>query len=338
MRSSLRILVTGASGFLGSHLVGALRRNGHDVWAMVRQTSNVQRLELDKSRIIYADLADEKCDFADAVSGRDIVFHTAALMAHLDWLPRKKFVEVNKKGTMRLAQAASKANVKHFIYISSVGVLGETGPEPADEERPYGMRLSNYEYSKAEAEKAIIEFYRDKKFPVTIVRPAQLYGPRMIYAWGEVIQSIDNGTMRVIGKGEGKIQLTYIEDAVEPLLNIMGRDDTFGEIFHIAAAEAHSMREIFDCIAHCLNKPSPKRVPYGLMYIIAGLLEPIPWWLKTKKLRLLTRHRVRLFNGNRLYAIEKAKERIGFIPKTGLQEGMEKTIAWFEKEGYLSKR
>jgi len=331
-----RVLVTGASGFLGSYLVEKLVREGCRVSALLRKNSNRKYLnEIKGVSLAYGNLLDMP-SLKKASEGMEVAIHCAALMSNYDWRSRSEFYRVNCTGAENMLQAAMASGVKHFVHISTVGVLGGNNSNRyLDEAAPYGERLSKYEWSKCEAERILSGYIKNYNYPITIVRLAQLYGPRMVYGWLATLKSIKEAKFAIIGNGASLIHMTYIDDVVDGIISLILKEEAFGETFNFAGPEAVSLKEVFCIMAKYLDAPLPKSVPYAPAYCISAVVEAIPRFMKSEKLSLLTRHRVRFFRENHVYSIDKAREKLGYNPKTGLDSGIQRMVDWFRQNGYL---
>jgi len=255
-------------------------------------------------------------------------------MANKDYLPREEFRKTNVIGTKRLIESLEECEVKQFIQISTVGVYGSTGLEPVNEESGYGEKLSDYEWSKMEAEKKALECCQKLGIPLTILRLGLVYGENMAYGWPQMIDNVVKGRMRIIGKGNNRIQLSYIRDIVEGITRVIGNKRSCGVTLNLCGAQIYRIENIFYTIADILKVSRPPKVPFFPVYLLSGILKLIPESFKPKSIKLLTPHRVRFFKDNRVYNIKKAKEIMNFYPKYDLEEGMANTIKAHKEECY----
>jgi len=327
----MKILMTGATGYIGSKLSHFLLNQNQenlDLTLLVRQTEK----SMDNARVhsIRADLRNVNQDtFQD--KNYDVIIHLAALMADKEYLPKREFYNTNVEGTKKLILALAKSHIKQFIYISSVRVYGPTGIHPVKEELRYGGRLSRYAWSKMEAEKIAIENCRKVGIPLTILRPGLIYGEDMKYGWPHIIHSIEKGKMKIIGNGNALIQLSYIRDIVNGIALAIGNKDSYGKKINLCGEENCSIKEAFNRIAAILEVSPPAEIPFTPIYCLAQLLVFLPRTLKSEKLKLLTPSKVRFFKDNCVCDIEKARRILNFSPQFSLKEGLEKTIKAYTK-------
>lgn len=339
MLESPNILVTGATGFVGKNLIPLLSTKYSNIYALVRQTSKIDFLQKYDIKLKFGDLLD-KATLKECIKGIDVIIHLGALMSDKDYLPKNEFYKINVLGLKNIIEEAH-GKVEQFIHISSVGVYGPTDEFGASEEQPYGRDLSRYEYSKAEAEKAILSLTTKDTFPFTILRLGQLYGPYMYYGWPDIIKSIEEKRMFIIGRGDKLLQLTYVGDAVRGIMLTIGNEKCLNQIFNICGDRAYKVKDIFYTIAQKLNKPYPRSIPLLPIYIVALFLKVMPYRMrKMGRLKYLDLHRLNFFIHHHAYNISKAKDYFGYKPEVPLSSGMDEEIKWyleFKKRGYQNE-
>lgn len=330
MASKPRILVTGSSGLLAGYLLPELARQDYRVYALIRKTSRVGPA-LDKRIVFrYGDLLDRD-SLRDSLKDIDIVIHLAALMSDKECLPLSDFLEVNVSGTKNLI-VESYGKIRQFIYISTVGVYGPTKASPAAENDSYGNRLSKYEYSKKEAERALIDFSKEKSFAYTILRLGQLYGAAMRYGWPQIMDRMEKGKMFILGDGKSLLQLTHIKDAVSGIMLSIDNKKSMNQIFNICAEKAYSVKEIFNTLSAQMEKPRLKQVPFLPFYLVAAFLQLLPYRIKKVfSLEYLDLHRLSFFNTDHIYSISKAREYLGYQPSVDLASGIRDMVNWYRE-------
>lgn len=321
---TMPILVTGGTGFIGSHLVDTLIARGERVRALVRKTSNVSHLKEIGTELVIGDL--RKPEFLDqAIKGCDKIFHIAAAP---DSAPEKVAHSTNYLGTKNMLAAALKQKVQRFVHCSSVCVLGFSDMSPLDENRPYApSSCSPYSITKCEAEKTALDYYK-KGLPVTVVRPAQVYGPRSVGTMGLAFEWIQRGFFPLIDGGKALLQPVYVQDIVDAMILAAETDKALGQVYNIAGEEIISFKHFFQIIADALGVDPPKRkISRRVMWIFGYLLE-----LKSRIFGgkvIFTRYRVQCATRNMIYDISKAREELDFNPKVGIEEGVRRTAEWY---------
>lgn len=318
----MKVLITGAGGFIGSHLVDSQLEQGYDVRAvdlhldLLRHQVAHPHLEAIQGSITDDTLLQE------IVSGVDVVYHLAS--AHLDVsLSDAHYRLVNVDATVHLLEAAKAAGVKRFVHCSSVGVIGDVDHPPADETtecRPTNI----YERTKLEGERAALDFARRTDFPVVVVRPAWVYGPRCPRT-AKLMRTISKGRFFFFGDGQNMRHPVYVSDAIRGLELCASTDGVNGEIFIIAGEAAVPAGELVDVMSKELHVRTTKlHFPLPL-----GLLAGFGLEMAFKPLRKsppFSRRSVDFFRKHNAYSIDKAKRMLGYQPKVDLKTGMQETI------------
>jgi nucleoside-diphosphate-sugar epimerase len=333
-----KALVTGANGFVGSHLVEGLLSKGYHVICLVRKTSNLRWLSGLNVEYVYADISEKESLSREAGSfGKnvlkdvDFIFHVAGLTKAKT---EEEYLKANYEGTKNLLEACVKDNpqIKRFVYISSQAAVGPGKDDrPLDETAPCNP-ITDYGKSKLKGEKIVLEF--SSKLPVTIIRPPAVYGPRDsdILSFFKVA---NKGFKTLFGKGESYLSLCYIEDLVDGIILAAESPKATGKIYFIADDQIYSWREAFKIVAKVLNKKTiTLKIPKAFLYSIAFISENIarllgkPTVINMQKVREITQRYW-------LCDVSKAKRELGFSPKYPFEEGAKKTVRWYKEKGWL---
>jgi nucleoside-diphosphate-sugar epimerase len=219
--NNMRVLITGSRGFIGKNLVNHLKKLRHFVKEFDLELGN----DLLKAGQVR-----------EAVKGVDAVIHLAAIID--ESTSKKKLFEVNVKGTEILLEESAKAKVKKFIYLSTVGVMGEVS-EKANELTPFNPK-TNYEQSKAEAEKKVNEF--QELIPIVVLRSALVLGPNKY--WAEITKLIQKN-FPIIGSGENTFQIVYFKDLINAIAFILSRREIENETFIVAEEKGKTLKEVY---------------------------------------------------------------------------------------------
>jgi len=325
-----RVLVTGATGFTGSHLATRLVGEGHDVRLLVRPTSSAPRLELSGAHIVTGDLADEYSVWK-AVNGVDVVYHVAALFRKAG-LPDSDYRATNVDGTINLLDAAHRAGVRRFVHCSTVGVLGHVSDPPANEDRPYNPG-DIYQTTKCEGEKAALRYQAEKGLPVTVIRPGGIYGPGDM-RWLKLFKSIARRRFAMLGSGRTLIHFVYIDDLVDAFRLAADSPDSVGRVYIIAGERHVSLNELVSTIAEAAGVPSPwMRIPFGPVRMVSALCEDVCRVLHIEP--PIYRRRVDMFVNDRSFDITRARTELGYSPKIDIREGVRLTAEWYKEQGLL---
>ena len=222
----MKVLITGATGFIGGNLAEALVKEGHEVRALARLTSDTSRLKRLDVEIVNGDLRDEAAT-KTAVAGCERVYHLAAKTTK-DHLTKRKYYAHNVQGTKNLAEAALNAGVRRFVYASSVGVYGTLANSGIDENttpRPD----SYYRETKYAGEKELLRLHKENGLPVVVARLGSVYGPGS-RVWLDVFRKVATGDFRIIGTGDNLNHWIYVDDLVDGLRRCAETTGVEGEL------------------------------------------------------------------------------------------------------------
>ena len=324
----MNVLVTGVSGFTGSHLARALLNSGNSVRALVRPSSSLPE-DLSKSVERFdGDLTNaDSC--REAVRGCRLVYHLAALYRR-EAQPLV-FFDVNVGGTRNILKACEEEGVERVVHCSTVGVHGHLEKVPADEGAPFHPG-DPYQSSKLEGELVAREFAKERGLPVVIFRPTGIYGPgdtRLLKFF-----RMAKKRRPLIGSGKPHYHLTFISDLVEGIILCGIHPDAVGEVFILGGQEAPTLREWYDTVADVLGvRPRKVRLPVWPFLAAGAVCELLfkPFGLQPP----IHRRSVRFFTHDRWFDISKAEGLLGYRPKVGVREGMRLTAEWYKSQGLL---
>ncbi len=320
------VLITGATGFIGSHLAEELARRGCRVSCLVRRASQVKELERLNVRLVAGDYLDPG-SLEEAVQGQDAVFHLAALLNGRDW---QDFYRANTLSTRNLVEACLKAGsgLKSFVFVSSISAVGPSeGGRRLDEEAPC-RPISHYGRSKLAAEQAVQN--AGHRLPWVIVRPPNVLGPRQ----RELVQAINllrRGIMPLVGNGQPQTSVCDVEDLVRALILAAERKEAQGQTFLVTDGKDYAWQDITLALAEELGvKKIRLKVPYGLQLALAWLAEGTAR-LSGKPPRL---SREMLRSGHRfewMYDGGKIQRELGFSPRFTMRDSVRRAVAWYRQ-------
>jgi nucleoside-diphosphate-sugar epimerase len=328
--SAERILVTGATGFTGGHLCERLAKEGYAVRALVRDRNRCAELSRWGVEILAGDLRDP-VSLTRAMQGVDTVYHVAALYRPENVF-RRQMWESNVQGTKNMLDAAVKGGVRRFVHCSTVGVHGDIKNPPANEETAYAPG-DYYQQSKAEGERAVLEYMAQGRLPIVAFRPAGIYGPRDL-RFLKLIKAIKTRKFAMLGSGEVIYHMIYIDDLIDGILLCGSQEKALGNVYILAGEEPTTLNGLVRVIADVLSVPPPRlHLPFMPVYLAGLMCE-----LLCKPLGInppLYRRRVDFFRKTRCFTIAKARQELGFTPRTDLKTGMGLTVDWYRRHGYL---
>lgn len=324
-----RVLVTGATGFTGSHLARRLVERGDRVVAFVRPGSDRASLERAGVECRTVDITDPP-QVRRGFEPFDRVYHLAAAFRS-EHAERDTFRAVNVEATRHLLDEAARQGVGRFVHCSTVGVQGEIEDPPAAED--YRMQPGDhYQATKMEGE-LLARRRIDDGLPGTVVRPVGIYGPgdrRFL----KLFRAIARGRFVMVGSGERLYHMTYIDDLVEGFLLAADHPAAPGEVFTLAGPRYTTLKELVARIAEALGRRPPRwRVPFGPVHAAAVVCDRTCRWLGVDP--PLYPRRVEFFSKDRAFDISKARRLLGYEPRVDLRDGLGRTAAWYSAHGLL---
>ncbi len=327
-----RVLVTGATGLLGSHLAERLSRRGEIVRALVRPGSPTEFLESIGAEIVRGDLTKPN-DCRAAVEGTNHVYHCAAKVG--DWGTWTEFQRGCMDATRTLAEAAGNAGVDRFLHISSTSAYGHPRDRdrPVDETEPLGQNLWFLDYytrSKVDCERILWDLAETGRLPLTVIRPSWLFGERDRTTIPRFQREFGRGRVLIVGKGDNPLSAVYAGAVADAAILAANDPNSRGEAYNITNHGPITQRAFLEMIADALGAPRARRhIPFRLAYFGGFLLEmqgrrrrdPVP--------PRVTRYGVWLLGRYLSYSTEKAQSRLGWRPELSYRESIERTIRWF---------
>ncbi|MFO0919729.1 MAG: NAD-dependent epimerase/dehydratase family protein [Planctomycetaceae bacterium] len=329
------ILVTGATGLVGSHVVQEACRRGWKVRALVRSPAAASELSGWGAELATGDLGDT-ASLKKAVEGATVIVHCAAKVG--DWGPTESYRAINVHGLETLLEAAeASGKLKRFVHISSLGVYQARDHYGTDEtEQPSTTGIDGYTLTKVEAEKLVLEHARDRKLPAVVLRPGFIYGPRDRSVMPRVLERLKTKAFAFLGPPEKLMNNTYVVNLVQAVFLAIERDDVLGEVFNITDGRLVTKKEFIETAAKLADYPVPdKIVPIGIAKFLARVLEFIWKLLGKQEAPLLSNARIKFLGLNLDYCIDKAKRQLGYQPKVDYQDAMKETIDWFREQKML---
>lgn len=329
----MKVCITGGTGFIGSRLAIASREKGYEV-ELLGQTNtqaeqeNQQLLEKYGIRTTLGSIL-EKDKLIELAQDCDIVFHLAAAQ-HEANVPDEHFYNVNVEGTRNMLDASVQGGVKRFVHGSTIGVYGSAMEGSLDENTP--LRPNNiYGVTKREGEQLALSY--NEKLPVSVVRISETYGPgdrRLL----KLFKAIQKNVFFVIGKGDNKHQLIYVDDLIDGMYLAATESKAVGEVFVLAGEEILTTQEMVDTVAECLATRIPRIHAPMLPFLTAAvILEKTlgPLGIQPP----LHRRRLDFFRKSFYFSREKAASALGFSPRTDFRHGVAQTAAWYKENDLL---
>ena len=307
----MKALVTGASGFTGSHVVQALEQQGDFVVGLVRKSSNLARLSNCNVQLVYGDITDRDA-MRSAMTGVDTVFHTAAYV-ELGIVDEAEMERVNVEGTRCVLETAQAAGVSKVVYCSTIGVFGDTGGKRVNEtfKRTQTGFSSAYDRTKYQAQEWVDRFAA-QGLPVVSLLPSGIFGADDPH-FGPVMQQFLKGRLKLWAGGDRITGIVHVDDLAAAMILAAVKSKP-GEHYIISAGEL-TTREMFEIFSQETNIPVPTEAPKPVVRFLGNLLDPVGRLLKWQP--LLSRERVH-YVYDRCVRVDatKAFQELGWHPRS----------------------
>lgn len=326
----MTVLVTGATGFLGSHIAERLVRRGEAVRCLVRPTSNSAFLDTLEVEQVRGDITDAPT-LVNALDGVDIVYHAAALVG--DWEPWDHFRSVTINGTRNILKASAAAGVQRFLHVSTDGVyrLGDLPRgvnEASSMETSFGP-LDYYRKSKTIAEKIARRFQASGRLEVSIVRPALILGERDAAMLPGLIAFLKSRSAAVIGSGKNRLPIVYAGDVAELCILTARAPGAVGQAYNAVNPEFVTQVDLYREVASCAGTRMPSRkVPFRILYGLAAMMEAgarLRGWSHRPD---LTRFSLNLIGLDYQEDPTRAIQELGWQPEVSMREAVQRSVDW----------
>lgn len=345
----MKIVVTGANGFLGSHICRKLARQGHLVYALCRRGSDTHFLDHRRCTIIETDYRPEELEAL--LKATDGLVHVAAKAS--DWGDYHSFYQANVQLALTIHQLAAQCPELKVIHISSNAVIGEEDCRMLkNEEAPYRAYLpyfleraipsgmNHYKTTKELAEREVRKIYQRANHQLMILRPVWIFGPREFHAGPyEYLKTVKEGMPIMPGNKHNLFHTVYVEDVAEAVclaFNKLSSNQLLGErIYLIGSEKVETMATFYQHFCKRIKKKLPLLIPSWPLLIPVTILEGIYTLFKIKTPPLLTRARLYMLQANNIYDVSKAKEELGFTSQTNMEQAIRKTVKWWKTYRYL---
>src|SRR5215472_233428 len=260
----MKVLITGATGLLGGHLIKELQQRGEDIRALVLPVENADKLEKQGVEVVRGDITDAST-LQPAVQNVELVFHLAGMMGV--WRPLSDYRLVNVNGSENLYKAAQKAGVRRFVHTSSHTVYGLGYGRFMTEEDPLRPDPDPYSLTKAEGDRAIRRLMLSSEMETVILRPGTFFGPGDRLHFGRIAQRMKNGKGLIIGRGDNALPFCYVTDVVQGFMLAAYHEKAPGNVYNISNDHPLTQLEMFNAIADAVDGVRPTRhLPYLPIY------------------------------------------------------------------------
>jgi nucleoside-diphosphate-sugar epimerase len=328
---TLKILITGATGLLGGHLIKELQQRGEEIRALVLPVENTDKLTAQGVEVVRGDITDAST-LGPAVKDVDLIFHLAGMMGV--WRPLSDYRLVNVTGSENLYKEAQKAGVRRFVHTSSHTVYGLGHGRFLVEEDPLRPDPDPYSMTKAEGDRLIRSLMRNSEMETVILRPGTFFGPGDHLHFGRMAQKVKDGKGLLLGKGDNHLPFCYVTDIVQGYLLAAYHEKAPGNVYNITNDQPLTQQEMFDAIADAVGGKRPTlHLPYLPVYRGATVAENLFKISGVKRKPPATQLGAMMFGSDNKHSVEKARRELGYEPKVSLREGIKLAAEWFNAGG-----
>lgn len=328
MNEKTKILVTGASGFVGNSLVIELQNVAkYEVYGLIGSRKGIEtNCEIGLENIFQSEISDyETLKKAEELKQTDILVHTAGLAHQFGRVKKEDFWRVNVQGTENICRLAQKIGVEHFILISSVAVYGDYRGRAIDETfvcNPHGF----YAESKLESERSAIEFCEGNNIRLTILRLATVIGEGDRGNTARLITTVDKGRFIWVGNGSNKKSLIYKKDAAKGIRQVIEAKESFKTEIYNLTGEVVSMREVVEAIAENLVKKTPRlKIPENVFRRFFRVNKTGLSFEYLKKIEKTFEK----WLADDIFSGKKFSEKFDFKPETTVYEALAKQVDYY---------
>lgn len=331
----MKLLVTGGTGFIGSHLAEEGRRRGAEVVVFgltdrPEEQANAALLTGMGAEVISGSITDaELC--RRAARGATHIFHLAVAMRE-GGKSDEFFDAINLDGTRHLLQAATTQRVHRFVYCSTIGIYGHRAPGITSEDSPLSPG-NIYERTKVAAERLVRDFAENCALPSVVLRPADVYGPRDQRLL-KMFKGVSRGRFPLFGSGNGRRHMVYVDDVVSAFFKACERDEAVGEGVIVAGPRACTLRELLDEVRAATGSHRyGVRLPLAPMLGLAAVVEDVSAALAIDP--PIYRRRMDFFHSDSAFDTSRAREVLDWEPKVDLREGIRRTLEDYRRSGAM---
>jgi len=326
----MKVLITGATGLLGGHLIRELRERGEAIRALVLPVENTDRLVEQGVEVVRGDVTDAST-LGSAVKEIELIFHLAGMMGV--WRPLAEYHLVNVTGSENLYKAAQKAGVRRFVHTSSHTVYGLGYGRFLTEKDALRPDPDPYSLTKAEGDRLMRRLMLSSQVETVILRPGTFFGPGDRLHFGRMAQKVKDGKGLILGRGDNALPFCYVTDIVQGFLLAAYHENAPGNVYNITNDRPLTQVEMFNAIADAVGGVRPRlHLPYLPIYYGSIVAEKVVAPL-TRTKPVVTQLGAMMFGSDNRHSVEKARRELGYEPKVDLHTGIQLAAEWFNTGG-----
>jgi nucleoside-diphosphate-sugar epimerase len=326
----MKILVTGATGFIGSHLTQNLINQGYEVKILVRSSSDTSFFKSSELEIIEGDIQD-KDSLEKAMKDTSLIYHCVAQRTKPK-TPKQAYYLVNVEGGKNLAEVALSKGVARLVFLSTVGVYGGKKKDLTANENTPPNPNTYYRTTKLISEQDFLKAYQEKGLPVVIARLSGVCGVGST-TWLGLVKAIASSNFRLIGDGDNYYYLGHVSDIIRGLILCGETPNIEGNIYNLGGKKPIKLRDLVQIIADTLGvKCRQKHLPAWPYQSIDSITE---WVYQSLDMQLPIHHRYDMFLSDRRIDISKAIRELNYHPQVSNKEAIRELVNWYQEQNYI---
>ncbi len=328
----MRILITGASGFVGTHVAEACLRRGWPIHLLARASSYLCHLEKQPGVTVIRGELHDPAAVGLALADVDAVIHCAAKVG--DWGPVAEYRKANVESLRVLLDVCKGLALSRFIHMSSLGVYPPRHHYGSDETTPLPRKhRDGYTQSKVESDQLALQYHRDVGVPVVVLRPGFIYGPGDRTVMPRIIDNLRSGFIRYPGGGQQALNTIFVRNLVDAVFLALDHENAVGQVYNLTDGEPVSKRRFIEKIADTLDLSRPTRTPpLWFAWMVTGLYERCYQLMGAKEAPPYNFARLKFMGLNLDFSIEKARAELGYRPRVNFDDAMAETLAWYRTQ------
>lgn len=322
------VLVTGATGFIGSRVVHKLLDQNITIKALVLPNESTPSEWAGRVEIITGSISDTDA-VQRAAFGSKTIIHLAAVVS--DWGDEKKYWELTVEGSRHVYEEAVK-NASRVVLVSSIVVYGDhISKKQCTEDTGYGRTFGPYSRTKQAQEKLAWEYHKEKGMALSVIRPANVYGPGSGPWLHDVVQVLQSGSPGLVAGGSMNAGLSYVDNVADMIILAGTRDAALGQVYNACDGLSVTWKTYFSDISRMIGAKNPTSVPRPLAVAGAYVFESIWKLFGIEKRPPITREALNLVGSDNRIPIDRARSELGYEPKVSYEDGLAFTRKYIEK-------
>lgn len=308
----MRVFMTGASGFLGRRITPRLREQGHSITALLLPQETPDAAAAD--RFVHGDITRPE-SLAGAMSDHDAVVHLAGAVGYGQSFERCR--SLNRDGTQNVAREAVRAGARRFVHMSSVSVYGRVANVRLAEDAPLRRIGDPYGDTKADAEEIVRARACAGELDLTILRPTVIWGPGDALFLPKLVENLRSGKARIVGSGRNSVDAVHVDDVADLVARVLASPASIGRTYNVNHPHNPTWSEFVALVAQAIGvEPPAGRLPIPVALLAAASMELAA--AVTGRQPRLTRYAVRVIGRQYRYAVDRARDELGFTPQVAL--------------------